>query len=141
VDGFLLEPVSVVLATATVLSQISRHLPGGRCTAIMGTSGSGNRERLERAVTGWATLFIATCMFETRETLRDADRLAHNPAIAASRQVVDYSTAMTRNRQESSGCDESCESSNYLAAQRQTRNNQGHRLIRSANPLVAGFDV
>src|ERR1700741_2259122 len=41
VDGFLLERVSVVRGAATVLSQVSAHLPTGRCSAVMGASGSG----------------------------------------------------------------------------------------------------
>jgi putative ABC transport system ATP-binding protein len=41
VDGFLLDRVSVVRGAATVLSQISAHLPGGRCSAVTGPSGSG----------------------------------------------------------------------------------------------------
>jgi putative ABC transport system ATP-binding protein len=41
VDGFLLERVSVVRGAATVLSQVSAHLPGGRCSAVTGASGSG----------------------------------------------------------------------------------------------------
>jgi putative ABC transport system ATP-binding protein len=41
VDGFLLDRVSVVRGAATVLSQISGHLPGGRCSAVTGPSGSG----------------------------------------------------------------------------------------------------
>jgi putative ABC transport system ATP-binding protein len=41
VDGFLLERVSVVRGAATVLSQVSTHLPGGRCSAVTGASGSG----------------------------------------------------------------------------------------------------
>jgi putative ABC transport system ATP-binding protein len=41
VDGFLLERVSVVRGAATPLCQISAHLPGGRCSAVVGVSGSG----------------------------------------------------------------------------------------------------
>jgi putative ABC transport system ATP-binding protein len=41
VDGFLLERVSVVRGAATVLWEVSGHLPGGRCSAVMGASGSG----------------------------------------------------------------------------------------------------
>ena len=40
-DGFLLERVSVVRAGATLLWQISAHLPTGCCSAVMGASGSG----------------------------------------------------------------------------------------------------
>jgi putative ABC transport system ATP-binding protein len=40
-DGFLIERVSVVRGAATVLSQVSAHLPPGRCSAVMGASGSG----------------------------------------------------------------------------------------------------
>jgi putative ABC transport system ATP-binding protein len=40
-DGFLLERVSVVRGAATPLWQVSAHLPGGCCSAVMGASGSG----------------------------------------------------------------------------------------------------
>src|ERR1700756_2032633 len=41
VDGFLLERVSVVRGQMTVLQHVSAHFPGGRCSAVRGTSGAG----------------------------------------------------------------------------------------------------
>ena len=41
VDGFLLERVSVVRGGATLLWQISAHIPTGSCSAVIGASGSG----------------------------------------------------------------------------------------------------
>ena len=41
VNGFLLENISVVRGGATVLSQVSADITGGRCTAVMGASGAG----------------------------------------------------------------------------------------------------
>lgn len=41
VDGFLLERISVVRGATTLLSEVSTHLPGGRCSAVTGASGSG----------------------------------------------------------------------------------------------------
>jgi hypothetical protein len=122
----------LVLATQRSLSP--RSEPGGMtradvgdacCERIWERNAALPPRMLGTRRNGSDDLFIVICRFETRETSRDGNRLAHNSAVAASSSVVVYSTSMTRNRKESSDCDESCESSNYLAAQRQNGTQPG----------------